>query len=94
MEVKLGGLARKQDVFEDSRDFDKSFKMTQSLSFHLGIVSLIVEQNIGREWSALLAPAKITRRHIHFALKRAGKVCAIREANRLCDLCNGLICVS
>jgi hypothetical protein len=34
----MGVLVCKQDIFEDSRDFDESLKIKQSLSFHLGIV--------------------------------------------------------
>jgi hypothetical protein len=43
MESRLGRLARKQDVFEDSRDFNESTKMKTIPVFTLGLFSLVEE---------------------------------------------------
>lgn len=91
MEIELGGLANKQDIFEDYRDFDEYPKQNNPTVLRWDCVSLIVEQSMGGELSALLASAKSARRNIQFALECAGKVRAIGETNCLRDLRNGLL---
>jgi hypothetical protein len=76
-EFKAGVLASQQDVFEDSRDFHGLSKKINPAVFTLGLISLVVEQNMGGEPSAWLTSAKRTRCRNHFTLESACEVCTI-----------------
>jgi hypothetical protein len=73
----LGGLARKQDIFEISRDFKYLLFYKQQSRDDRGIVVSLKDRWGIDVISTLLIATKGTRRDFHLTLECAGKVCAI-----------------